>query len=228
VRTADKPGTFRIKDRGGTFLLSGVRSNGQRVKIPGLETRDAATRLAQSLFPQVATAIPKIAMQDWNQTDDWGLPIRVSDATVASVSKSLGLDSLPLPVPANGTNGVMSVPAVETEAARKEKQDKKDRQAKSAKSLMEMIGIAGAAGDVLLARKLCEKANKDPVKPNPTQVNDLADSIKGTLTEWFGDRDIKPWQMMILLALGIPMTMLIQSKKKALPPEELQKQSAAK
>jgi hypothetical protein len=79
----------------------------------------------------------------------------------------------------------------------------------------------------MLARKLCERFDKEPLKPDPKQVNDLRDSIKDTLTDWFGDREIQPWQMMILLGIGLPLTMLIQAKKVA-PKEEPKKEGALK
>lgn len=217
ARTADKPGTFRIRDKGGTFLLSGVTKSGRRVKIP-CDSRYDADKLAQSLFPSaisVTKELPKAVPAEATTVDDWGIPIRISQSSVDSTNKTLGIGPLPK-VDTSAQPGVNQAPKVETS----EEKEKKEKRAKNAKSLMELAGIAGAAGDVLLARKLCERAHKEPVKPNPKQVNDLAESIKDTLSDMFGDRDIKPWQMMILLALGIPMAMLIQSPKKKPEKEE--------
>lgn len=70
-----------------------------------------------------------------------------------------------------------------------------------------------AAGTVALSRRMVVSAGKEPVNPNPKQVNDLADCTKETLIEWFGDREIKPWQMMFLLTIGIPAAMWLQSPK---------------
>jgi hypothetical protein len=219
ARVADKPGEWRVRvSKHGGVLLSGVNLEGRRVKVP-FGSRTDAERAAGSLFPAKSAPI------DWEgPKDDWGLPIRVSDTTVASGNLKLGIGQ-PAPIPTLPA-GPITAPVVVTEKEREARQIKK---AKQAQSLMEMIGFAGAAGDVMLGVKLCEIAEKDPVKPNPRQVGDLAESLKETLTEWFGDRDIKPWQMTILLALGIPLTMLIQSKKKE--PDKIaesSKSSAAK
>jgi hypothetical protein len=134
--------------------------------------------------------------------DDWGIPIvqdmRAAPETVASLNANLGIKP--------------DVPKVDP--------IKKQEQTKFAHSLMEMIGMAWATGDVMLARRLTEGMGKDPVKPNTKQVNDLAESAKETFVGWFGDRDIKPWQMMILLSIGIPLTMMLQSPLKKLPAEQ--------
>jgi hypothetical protein len=209
-RTADKPGTFRIKERrNGSFMLSGVRSNGLRVKVPGL-SKGEATEMAERLFP-LSPANETKPLPDWSQTDDWGLPsIRINPSIVDGANKSLGLGSLSLPKPE--TPSPTAAPAIPPDPSVKE------RRLKNAKSLMELAGIAGAAGDVFVSRKLCERAGKEPVNPNPQQVKDLKESIRDALTEWFGDSEIAPWQMAILLALGIPVAMLLQSPKKK--PEE--------
>jgi hypothetical protein len=101
----------------------------------------------------------------------------------------------------------------------KDVEEKRVKRAKQAKSLMELAGISFAAGDVWLARKVCDRAGKEPLNPNARQVNDLAEVTKETLAEWFGDREVKPWQMMFLLAIGIPISMLIQSPKKVAQPD---------
>jgi hypothetical protein len=227
ARTADKPGTFRVSQkRDGSFLLSGLRTDGSRVKLR-VASKAEGENIGKNLFPAKMEA-----SVDWDRVDDFGIPVRVNDAGIAAANAKLGVPT-PLPTPTQPTaSPVASGTAVAKVDPKQVESDAeaKARKQKQAKSLMEMIGIAGAAGDVMLAVKLTKFAGKEPVKPNPRQVNDLADSMKDTLTEWFGDRDIRPWQMTILLALGIPLAMLIQSPAKPKPSEgqESQKQSGAK
>ncbi len=214
ARTADKPGTWRVKQRGGYYVLSGVDQSGNRVKLTK-SSRLEAESLGATIFgngtvtplvtpPVSASHIGPIPVAPL-QLDDFGLPItlRVSPETVASVQQSFGI------------GGVAQPSSVKTEIPAKELEEKRVKRAKQAKSLMELAGISFAAGDVWLARRVCDRAGKEPVNPNPRQVNDLAEVTKETLAEWFGDREVKPWQMMFLLAIGIPISMLIQSPKKA-------------
>ena len=206
-RTADKPGTYRIVPKMGALMLSGVRATGERVKVRGL-SRDEAEDMAARLFPRapLESSAPK-PMGNF-ELDEFGLPpLRVSPNVVASAAPPLAQASVGAPPIATPN------PVAEAQA--------KAKKARQAQSLMELVGMGWAAGTVWSGRKLTERAGKEPVKPNPKQVNDLADSTKDTLTEWFGDRDIKPWQMTILLTLAIPASMLIQSpKKKELPAQQ--------
>lgn len=224
ARSPDRPGTYRILDRqGGRALLSGVRPDGSRVKV-SVGNRSEAESMARSLFPD-APSLPvketKPEGVDWSQTDEWGVPLKVT-ADVTAANAKLGLT----PVTIGNAAQVQQTP---TPAASKEVAEKRAARAKQAKSLMEMVGMGAAMGDVMLGRKLCEKAGKEPVKPNPTQVNDLADATRDTLTEWFGDREIKPWQMMILLGLALPVSMLIQAKPKPAPQQsEASQEKSAK
>lgn len=208
LRTPDKPGSFRIVPKAGALMLSGVRANGERVKVKGL-SREEAEGLAAKLFP-----LPSLAPKQFDDQplDEFGLPpLRVSPSVVASAAPPN--NSLP-----STGGGVAASPAAAVDKAKK---------ARQAQSLMELTGMGWAAGTVWAGRALTERAGKEPVKPNPKQVNDLADSTKDTLTEWFGDRDIKPWQMTILLTFGIIGSMLIQSpKKKTLPAASTSAESA--
>lgn len=213
-RQPDRPGTYRIRPaKAGGMRLSGVRSNGQRVRMGGLSETEAK-ELASRLFPvaaQVAanalTSPPVVRQATWDKTDDWGLPITVSDDTVASVAHTLNLPDPNKPL--------VAPTAIKEESA--EDREKKERRAKNAKSLMDLAGIAGSAGVVIVARRLTEAADKDPVKPDTKQVNDLRDSARETLTEWFGEKEVAPWQMTILLSLGIIASMLLQSPRKKKP-----------
>ena len=192
-------------------MLSGVRANGERVKVKGL-SRDDAEAMAARLFPLAPLSGLAPKPQENEALDDFGLPpLRVSPAVVASAAPPFA-GPLPQPAQAPIDNAVT-----------------KAKKARQAQSLMELTGMGWAAGTVWCGRKLTERAGKEPVKPSPKQVNDLADSTKDTLTEWFGDRDIKPWQMTILLTIALPASMLIQSpKKKELPAVESTSPETAK
>lgn len=213
ARPPDKPGTWRVKQHGGEYVLSGVDQNGKRIKLTK-SSRLEAESLGTTIFAKPVAASGTIIFPPVDigpshqptQLDDFGLPItlRVSPETVASVQQSFGI----------GGPGQPSVGPTNPVPTPKEVEEKKVKRAKQAKSLMELAGISFAAGDVWLARKVCDRAGKEPVNPNPRQVNDLAEVTKETLAEWFGDREVKPWQMMFLLAIGIPISMLIQSPKR--------------
>ena len=215
-RQPDKPGTYRIRDgKDGRKKLSGVRADGTRFRMGGLSAVEAQD-LADRMFPSGGNAFGvrvDFSKPEETKTDDWGFPIRVSEDTVVSVAQTLNIPKLP---DAAAISKIIDKPPEPT----REEIEKKERRAKNARSLMDLAGIAGAAGDVMLARKLCERVGKEPVKPDTKQVNDLRDSIKETLTELFGDSEISPWKMMILLAIGIPLSMLIQSPKKKEPDPE--------
>lgn len=218
ARTPDKPGTYRVKAKGGVFVLSAVDAGGKRIKLE-VNSREQGERLARDILginDRVGNTSGSIgpiqqssAPTPQTPLDDFGLPIslRVSPETVASVQQSFGL----------GTG--QPAATTPTPVNPKDVEEKRVKRAKQAKSLMELAGISLAAGDVWLARKVCDWAGKEPVNPNPRQVNDLAEVTKETFAEWFGDREVKPWQMMFLLAIGIPISMLIQSPKKASEPE---------
>lgn len=212
MRRPDKPGTFRVTPKGGRYLVSGVRSDGQRVKV-WARSPDEGDTLGKSLFGVPATEgigpIPKPDSTPAPQLDDWGFPVRVTPEVAASINASFGVKPSPttaLPLP----------PAVD-----KDEQEKKDRRAKHAKSLMELAGVGYAAGTVMVSKKWVKATrNNEPVKVNPKQVNDLADSTRDTLIEFFGDRDIKPWHMVLLLTLGIPMSMWLQTPQGPMKEDE--------
>lgn len=221
MRRPDKPGTFRVTPKGGRHLVSGVRSDGQRVKV-WARTEDEANTLGRSLFGNPGTEterigpIPSPSAPVAPQLDDWGFPVRVTPEVAASINASFGVKPGPttaLPIPPDVV---------------KEDQEKKDRRAKHAKSLMELAGVGYAAGTVMVSKKWVTASGRDPVKVNPRQVNDLADCTRDTLIEWFGDRDIKPWQMMVILSFGIPLSMFLQSPKSQKTLDEEKKQEASK
>ena len=210
-RQPDKPGTYRVVRRGGTFMLSGVRWNGSRVKVREL-TRQEAERMGREIFGGGTPVVNPVAgpvitkPEDAPIIDDWGLPIRVSSDQAASLNASLGITPQPPP----GT----TVDPMEEER-------KKLKRTKDAKSLMELAGVTWAMGSVWAGRKLCERTGREAPTPDKGQVNDLRDVTRDTLTEWFGDHEVKPWQMMILLSLGIPFSMFLQARR--LPQAEVDK-----
>lgn len=208
-RKPDEPGTYRIKlQPSGAFLLSGVSKSGKRLKFPGLSYGDAE-RTALEVFgapPGVPTTPLVVGPASTKVIEDWGLPIGVSVDTAAQVNSSLGVPT----VPVSGTALIPTIAPIVSE----DETAKKVKRAKQAKSLMELAGVSWAAGSVWVGRRMTDAADKDPVSPNPRQVNDLAEVTRETLTEWFGDREVKPWQMMFLLTLGIPLSIFIQSPRR--------------
>ena len=207
MRRPDKPGTYRVVPRNGRFMLTGVRVDGSRLKVRDLSRVDAERMGAQIFGPPkasnggtpVATTPPSVSAPAVSTAvDDWGLPIRVQAKDAANLNAALGIAPQPAISPIADT-------------AEKEKQEKR---AKNARSIMELAGVTWAAGSVWAGRKLCENTGREPVKPSSEQVKDLRDVTKETFTEWFGDHEVKPWQMMILLSVGIPLSMFLQSPRK--------------
>jgi hypothetical protein len=190
-RQPDAPGTYRVRQRGDGWRVSGVDKLGERLRkeFPDeVSARSFAATTFEGRAPQSVTV------------DEWGLPVdglKMAADVAQSINASIGI----APPPSPGT----PPPKVETaEEARKKKEQ--------AMMISEMLGIGWASGTVMMGRKITENAGKEPVAPNPKQVNNLADSATETIKGWFGDREIKPWQLTILLSLAIPMTMLIQSR----------------
>jgi len=217
MRKRDAPGTYRILNRGGTVVLSGVKASGERVKIPNL-SRHEAESIAVKLFPAsgfVAKPSPTVNDNDldaWLNDDPNWKPvdrIKADDTGAVPPNATMGVgQSPPAPEPPKPTTSADDV-------------EKKAKRAKHAKSLMELVGVGWAGGTIWIGRKTCERLDKEPPMPNPRQVNDLADCTRDTLTDYFGDREIQPWMMMLLLSIGIPLSMVMQAKpKKALPAAE--------
>jgi hypothetical protein len=223
-RTADKPGTYRIRQKlSGGWVLSGVRTDGQRVKVP-VGSQFEGDKLAASLFPLGIAAgpvIPEITKPaPALKFDDWGLPV-VTEESAQSVASAMGIPPTPPPQP---TPTVAEQDAKVKEAAAKNAEIQANRK-KYAKSLCELIGHGYAMGVVMGSKRAVTSLGKEPVKPSPKQVTDLAEVTKDTITEWFGDHEVKPWIMMILLTIGIPLSMYIQSPKK--PSKQLTEQEQA-
>lgn len=211
-RQPDKPGTYRVRPtKDGGFKLSGVKANGERVRMHGFASSSQAEDLARTLFPKTAAVVQ--AAQDWSNTDDWGVPLRVSDDTIGSVAKAFALRTPVEQPPEEKSIATIQSSPTKPEPTREEV-EKKEQRTKNAKSLMDLVAIGAAAGDVMLGRKLCDAVDKDPVKADPKHVNDLRTNTREALQEMFGDSEVEPWKMAILLALAIPLGMLIQSPRK--------------
>jgi len=203
ARQPDKPGEHRIREQpDGRWRVSGRKLSGERVKWQHFDTRqEAETYVARNFQQQVL--------------DEWGLPatpgaMKMDEGTAAKFNATIGVPVTP------AVNPTATPVAVESEEQKRRK--------KTAMGLADFAGTAYATGIVYVSRRFVEdRLDKKPVNPDPKQVNQLADVTKETIQEWFGDREIKPWQMMILLSLGIPIVMAIQSPKKPKAAEDPQK-----
>jgi hypothetical protein len=137
------------------------------------------------------------------QFDEWGLPVVTAEQS-ASVAGAMGL---PPPIDPNAPKP----PSVtEQDAKVKEIQE---RRKKTAKSLAELMGHGYTAAIVMGSTRFVKSTGREPVKPSPKQCTDLAECTKDTITEMFGDHEVKPWIMMVMLSIGIPLSMWIQSPK---------------
>jgi hypothetical protein len=217
VRKRDEPGTYRIRQRpNGRWFLSGVKYDGNRVKLDFGNGPDAEAA-ARLLFPSpVDNPPPNVEL------DDWGLPVVVSPDTVTSVREAIDWTKLggATPPPPIDTPKVEAPPTVPVDP---KTEKAKEQNAARAKTLCEFFGVAWAAGDVWIAKKITTSVGKEPCNPSPKQVTELAKATQNALVEMFGDLEVGPWTMALLLSLALPISMLIQSpKRKALPPENLQ------
>jgi hypothetical protein len=195
ARTPDKPGKYRVKQKGLEWVLSGVRMDGRRVRLHfGSETE--AKENAGRLFGSEPTA-------PLNQKlDEWGIPVSVDFPNIG-------------PETVNAVASAMGIPTADAKPETPKVDDKKaEENRKRAKSLCEFLGIAWASGDVWLARKMTTSLGKDPLNPSKSQVNTLADAAQTALTDLFGDRQVGPWTMAILLSIALPVSMMLQSPPK--------------
>lgn len=187
MRPADRPGDYRIRPQAdGQWRVSGMKLDGTRIK--------------HQRFPSKSEAEMYAAMNFSTETkfDDWGLPItqpsemRMPSETINKVNAAAGIAPHQAPP--------------KTPEAKKDHDD--------AMVLSELLGTGYAAGVVFTGRRVVDNIGNEPVNPNPKQVQKLADSTAKTIQGWFGDREIKPWQMMILLSFGLIISMVLQSKPK--------------
>lgn len=210
ARTADKPGTYRIRQSGGIWKLSGVSTLGQRVRMD-FRSELAAKRTAESIFPSPHSHdMPKASSAP---VDDWGLPSQVPglptvDANVAgAVNAAMGIHPEPKqtdPLPDMG-----SLPEAEEAPEDKEKREASLRRAKS---LCEFFGIAYASGIAIGSKKVCAIAKRQPANVPVKSVTELGKAATTAFQELVGDWEVGPWTMLLLLTCALPLTMLLQSR----------------
>lgn len=187
MRPSDKPGDYRVREQpDGQWRVSGMKLDGTRVKHQRFTNKSEAEMYVALNFPTET------------KLDEWGLPIsqpsdmRMNPETIQKVNAAAGI------------NPALTGP---TEAEKKKAKG-------DAMALSELIGTGWAAGTVWTGRKLSERIGNEPVNPSPKTVDKLADSAAKTIQSWFGEREIKPWQLTCLLTFGILIIMLVQSKPK--------------
>lgn len=212
-------GTFTVKQRkDGTYLLTGTRLDGttHRVKVSSLTEGHT---LGQSMFkgvqhralPQAPNTGVVTSPAGSPQVDDFGLPTgftfpQVSAETVASNPHP----ATPAPIP--GIDQTIAAQA----AAEATKLDRTKR----AKGMAEMIAIGAVSAEVMVTRKALEARFEEVPKVNQKQTNAFADELREGLASTFGDREVGPWTMALLYAIGIPLGMWLQSSKPK--PKELE------
>jgi len=209
MRTADKPGSFRIKQSGGEWKLSGVTQQGRRVRL-AFNSEIAAKRTADTLFPSrrsqdmpISTTAPVL--------DDWGLPSQVPglptiDVNVAgAVNGAMGIN----PQPDVAAEETIPLPEPEEDPETKKK---REQSVARAKSLCEFFGIAYAAGVAQGAKKICVVAHREPVNPSAKAVGELGKAATTAFQELVGDWEVGPWTMLLLLTFAMPLSMLLQSR----------------
>jgi len=172
----------------GGWRVSGRKPDGTRVKWQKFATEAEADTYIAMNFAQAVL-------------DEWGLPanpagMKIDEATATKLNAGIGIQ-----------------PSTPTTAKPDDEEIKRKR--KMAMGLADFAGTAWATGTVYASRRICDNADKKPLNPDPKQVQNLAESVKDTIQGWFGDKEIKPWQMALMLTFGIPIVMLIQS-----PPKE--------
>ena len=215
ARVADKPGTYRVRQKAsGGWFLSGVKRTGERIRVP-VSSEFEGVSLARTLFDGAAPlpastgpTIPEIIKP--GGVDDWGLPVVTAEQS-ASIAGAMGV-----PPPSDPTKPVVTEDPKIKETL--------ERRKKTARSMMELVGHGYAVGVVMGSTRFVKSTGREPVKPSPKQVTDLSECTKDTLAEMFGDHEVKPWIMMVLLTIGIPLSMWIQSPKAPKPVERSESQ----
>lgn len=218
MRPKDKPGTFRIVAKDGAYRVSGTTLEGERVRFTRA-TEDEAQSVARTMFtPAPPMGVKSDPLPTTSpELDDWGLPLglRVSPSTLASFAPAATAYTPQAPATPGAAPliGVKPLPTaqISAEAAKKKRR---------AESLAGMIGTGATMGIVYGSRKWIESGDAVPPKPDQKHTNELADSLKDGITSTFGDREVGPWTMALLLAITIPVSMKLQARK--LTPEEIE------
>lgn len=195
------PGEFRVSDRAGPdgkFRLRGRRSDGASLSMKVASLTEGHT-LGQTLFKgaqhvarPLTVTLPGAAPPE---LDDFGLPI-----------------GLKLPQVSADTISATAPPNVTTTAAGPTAKKQSERNT-NAKTLTELIGLGAAAGTAISATKFLEARYEVVPKPSKKHLSELADNVQKGLSDMFGDREVGPWTMALLLILGIPIAMWLQSSE---------------
>ncbi len=204
-RAADQPGTFRVSDKAGAdgkFRLSGVREDGSRLKMRVSSLTEGYT-LGQQLFAGIRhdpkpVVLPTVGTAAAPTLDDFGLPVdwKMPEASAETIETTA--PKLPPPTP-----GAVPTPtAPPPDAAEKRK---------NAESLAQIFGMGYTAIVVRKSTAFLEDRYETVPKTDPKTARSLADNFKKGITDTFGDREVGPWTMVILLTIGIPLTMWIQA-----------------
>ena len=212
MRTADKPGTYRIRQKGSEWYLSGVTQTGRRVKQTFDSEGDARSAVSFFFPSRSATAfVPPSTAPTLPSVDDWGIPLVQAD-TANAVADAMGFKPAhpTTPLPTGGAPLPQDLP-IQLSNPEDDKKVRENRE--RAKTLCEFLGVAWASGDVWIARRMTRSLGKDPVNPSTKQVNKLADAGQEALSSLFGDREIGPWTMALLLSISLPVAMILQSPK---------------
>lgn len=178
-------------------LLKGsfeIRPSGNGVELVGKRESGQKVKISLDNRQEADDLASKLFPKKDDKLDDWGLPLKVTPETASAVNTASGVQT--------------------TQTDTKSDPEKEKRKVKTAKSLADMGGVLWATGTIAAGRRILTARGKELVNPDQGQVKDLRESFKDMVTDWFGDKEVKPWQMVILLTLGIPMSMYIQAPKK--------------
>lgn len=204
------PGTFTVKPRrDGGYLLTGTRPDGSRHRMKVASLTEGHT-LGQSMFqgvqhrPAAVGSVTSPAQRP-GPVDDFGVPADFALPQVSPETVAAGAPGAAPPVPPPPTPEQLAARAVDDA-----RQAERKRQAKT---VAEMIGLGVTAGEIFVVRKALEARYEDVPKANPKQMNEMANAIRDGIAESFGNREVGPWTMALMLAIGIPVGMWLQSSK---------------
>jgi|KBSSwiStaDraftv2_1062776.scaffolds.fasta_scaffold05292_16 hypothetical protein len=219
ARPADTPGKWRVRRRvDGDWLLSGLTDAGKRVRQRHGSEMDAL-RAGARLFPREGSeSLPPTAPNAPGAPtpapappttptpfDDWDFP-RVAQGGGDSVNKIFGIHQQTTP-PQQPPG---APPKDEVKAARDSKVKKENLE--RYKELCDLLGIGWVMGTRFLSEWATRQVGKEPCKISPGHANKLREAARDTFVELFGERQLKPWQLMILYTLAMPVSMMLQSR----------------
>ena len=225
ARPADTPGKWRVRRRNdGDWLLSGLTSAGKRIRQRH-GTEIDALRAGAQLFPREGSGAsqppaaapggttPSPAPPTTTPFDDWDFP-RVAQGGGAAVNNILGIKPPTTPPPgAEQPKG--APPKDEVKAARDAKVKKEN--VERYKELCDLLGIGWVMGTRYLSEWATRSVGKEPCAVSKGHALKLREAARDTFVDLFGEVELKPWQLMILYTLAMPISMMLQSKA-ATPP----------